>query len=79
MNYANGDSIPEIMYLDAVHSYVETTEFFYGSLWEDDIWQLNEQLIVQNVSESPQQEECEGTGAKFLDHLYLDLPTCHRR
>lgn len=66
-NHIDGDSMRNIMHSDAVQDNAETSEFFYGSLWENDIWQLNEQLIVQNVSESPQQEECEGTGAEFLD------------
>jgi len=37
-NHIYGDSTPDIMYPDAVHGYVDTTEVSYGSLWEDDIW-----------------------------------------
>lgn len=37
-NNIYGNSTPNTMYPDAVHCYVETPEFFHGSLWEDDIW-----------------------------------------
>ena len=68
MNYIDGDSIPDIMYFDAVHSDVESREVFYGSLWEDDIWQLNEQYPgIQKDFASPQQEEFGINGAEFHD------------
>jgi len=50
-NHIDGDSIPDIMYLDAVHSYVETRQVY---LWDDDIWQWNEHSIIQNDLASPQ-------------------------
>jgi hypothetical protein len=66
-NYLDRDSVPDIMYSDPVHGYVENTEVSYGSLWDDDIWLLNEQPIIQNDSESPQQEEFGSRGAEFHD------------
>jgi len=56
MSHIDGDSMANIMYSDALHSCVETTEFFYGSLWDDDIWLLNEHPIIQNDFKAPQQE-----------------------
>ncbi|GLJ07833.1 hypothetical protein SUGI_0075070 [Cryptomeria japonica] len=29
-------------YLDSLHGYADNTEVFYGSLWEDDIWHVND-------------------------------------
>jgi hypothetical protein len=55
MNHIDGDSIPNIMYLDAVHSCVETNQVLYWSMWEDDISQLNEYPVIQNEFASPQQ------------------------
>ena len=46
-----------IMYSDALDGYAEITEDFYESLWEHDIWQLNEHPVIQKDFESPQQEE----------------------
>lgn len=37
-NHFCGDLGPDIRYLVELHDYVENTEVFYGSLWEDDIW-----------------------------------------
>ena len=50
INYIEGDSIANTMdysdtgygYADTGYGYAETTEDFYGSLWDNDIWQLNE-------------------------------------
>lgn len=56
-NYIDGDSMADIMCLDAVHGNAEITEDFYGSLWDNDIWQLNEHSVIQNDFESPQKEE----------------------
>lgn len=57
LSHIDGDSMPNIMYSDhAVHGYGENTGFFYGSLWEDDIWLLNEHPVIQNDFEPPQQE-----------------------
>lgn len=56
-NYIDGDSMANIMYSDTVHGYAETTEDFYESLWEHDIWQLNEHPVIQKDLESPQQEK----------------------
>jgi len=52
-----GDSTSNITYSDTVHGYAETTEDFYGFLWEDDIWQLNEHPVMLNDFESSQQQE----------------------
>jgi hypothetical protein len=46
VNYTHGDSMANIMYSDAMHGNSETTEVFYGSLWEDDICLLNEHPII---------------------------------
>merc|ERR1711915_208690 len=67
MSYADGDSIPEIMYLDAVHSNDETSEVFSGSLWEDGIWQLNEHPVIQNDFALPQPEEFGINGIELHD------------
>jgi len=56
-NYIDGDSMANIMYSDAVDGYAETPEEFYGSLWDHDIWQVNEHPVVQNDFESLQKEE----------------------
>lgn len=56
MSHIDGDSVDNIMFSDALHGYVETSEVFYGSLWADDIWLLNEHPVVQNEFEQPQQE-----------------------
>jgi hypothetical protein len=66
-NYLDPDSVPDIIYSDPVHGYAETMEASYGSLWEDDIWQLNEQPIVQKESESPQQENFGNSEVDFHD------------
>jgi len=55
INYIYGDSMANIMYSDAVHSYSEPIEVFCVSLWEDDICLLNEHPIIQNDFESSQQ------------------------
>ena len=67
MSHMDGDSIPDIMYLDAAHNYAETGEVFYGPLWDDDIWQLNEDPVIQNDLASPQQEEFGINGSEFHD------------
>jgi len=54
-NYMDGVSMANIIYSN--HSYAENMEDFYGFLWEDDIWQLNEHPVIQNDFESSQQEE----------------------
>jgi hypothetical protein len=66
-NHVDGDSVPDIMYSDAVHGYVQTGGVFYGSLWEDDIWQFNEHPVIQNDFLWPQQEEFGINGAEFHD------------
>lgn len=56
-NYLDTESALDIIYSDlSTHGYPETVDDSYGSLWGDDIWQLNEQPIIQNDSESPQQD-----------------------
>lgn len=55
-NYTFGDSTYDIMYFDTVHSCVETTDDFFASLWDQDIWQWNEHPIIRNDFESSQQE-----------------------
>jgi len=67
-NYLDRDSVPDIIYSDPVHGYLENTEVSYGSLWDDDIWLWNEQTIIQNESESPQQEEFGSRGASFVTY-----------
>jgi hypothetical protein len=68
MNHMHGDSMAHIMYSDAVYGYAETTEVFYGSLWQDDIWHLNEHPVIRDDLESPQQEEFGITsGVQFYD------------
>jgi len=47
MNLIDGDSMANL-YFDAVYGYTETTAVFSGSLWEDDIWQLNGHLVFEN-------------------------------
>lgn len=67
-NYLAGDSVPNITYSGAVHSYIESREVSYiGPLWEDDIWQFNENPVIQNDFASPQQEEFGIAGAEFQD------------
>lgn len=56
-NYHDRDSLPDIVYSDIAHGYIESTEASYGSIWEDDIWRLNEHPVIQNDFASPQQEE----------------------
>ena len=63
INGIHGHSMFHNMYSDdAVYGYAETTELFYGSLWEDDIWHLNEHPVIQNDFSSPQHEEFGITG-----------------
>jgi hypothetical protein len=64
--YVDGDSMHDILYSDAVYGYAETNEVF-GSLWEDDIWQLNEHPVTQNDFASPQQKEIGINGDEFHD------------
>lgn len=56
-NYVNGDSMVNLMYSDAIQGYAESTEDFYWSLWDHDIWQPNEHPVIRNGFESSQQEE----------------------
>jgi len=70
LNHIDGDSMPHIMYSEVVYGYAQTTDVFHGSLWEDDIWHLDEQPFIQNDLESPEQEESGITsGVKFHDVL----------
>jgi len=66
-NYLDRDSVPDTMYSDTVHGFIESREASYGSLWGDDIWLLNEYPVIQNDFTSPQQEEFKITAAKFHD------------
>lgn len=80
MSHIDGDSVDNIMYSDAVHGYVETSEVFYGSLWEDDIWLLNEHPVVQNACEPPQQEVgLVVSGGAESDEVGNDIRPIHHR
>lgn len=73
-NYLDRESALDIIYSDlSTHGYSETVDASYGSLWEDDVWQLNEQPVIQNDSESRQQEEFQSSGADF----HNDWPANH--
>lgn len=73
MSHIDGDSMPNIMYSDALHAvYGESTEFFYGSLWEDDIWLLNEHPV-----EAPQQEVGLVVSGAELDEAENDIRPIH--
>jgi hypothetical protein len=64
INYIDGDSMSNTMfYSDAEYGNAETTEDFYGSLWDDDIWEMNEHPVIQNDFASPQQKEFGISGA----------------
>nr|ADE76708.1 unknown [Picea sitchensis] len=65
-NHFDGDSMAN-MYSDPVYGYAEAPAVFYGSLWEDDLWQLNEPVVIQNGFESPRQEEFGISGEEFHD------------
>jgi len=68
INYIDGDSMANTMYYsDAEYGYAETTEDFYGSLWDDDIWHMNEHPVIQNDFASPQLKEFGISGAEFHD------------
>jgi len=68
INYIDGDSMANTMYYsDVEYGYAETTEDFYGSLWDDDIWHMNEHPVIQNDFASPQLKEFGISGAKFHD------------
>jgi len=68
INYIDGDSMANTMYYsDVEYGYAETTEDFYGSLWDDDIWHMNEHPVIQNDFASPQLKEFGISGAEFLD------------
>lgn len=64
-NYHDRDSWPDIVYSDIAHGYIESTEASYGSMWEDDIWRLNEHPVIQDDFASPQQEEFGISGSMF--------------
>jgi len=78
MSHIDGDSMANIMYSDAVHGYVETSEVFYGSLWEDDIWLLNEHPVVQKDFELPQQEVGLVVSGSEFDEVGNDIRAIHR-
>jgi len=75
INYIDGDSMAAntIYYSDTVHGYPETTRDFYESLWEDDIWQWNENLVIQNYFLSSEQEKIGFNGIEF--HNVWTKPT----
>jgi len=55
------------MYSDTVYDYAETPIDSYGSMWEDDIWQLNETRVFQNDFERPWPEEFGNSRVEFHD------------
>lgn len=57
INDIYGYSMPQIMYSDALYGFPETAEVFHGSLWEDDIRNLNEHSVIRNGFSSKQHEE----------------------
>jgi hypothetical protein len=64
-NYLDRDSVPDIIYSDTVHGYIDSREASDWSLWGDDIWLLNEKPVIQNDFTLPQQEEFGISEAKF--------------
>jgi len=64
MNLLDGDLIAN-MYSDAGYGYPETPAVFYESLWEDEIWELNEHHVIQNDFELQHPEEFEISGTEF--------------
>ena len=78
MRDINEDSIPNIMYSNHVmQGYDENTNFFYGSLWEDDIWLLNEHAVIQNNFEPPQQEFGLVVNGSELDEYEDNIRSIH--
>jgi len=49
-----------------VDFYGDTTEGFYGHLWEDDIWNFNDHPVIQNDFAMPE-KEFGSIGAEFHD------------
>lgn len=66
-NYLDQDSVLDVMYSNTVQGYIDNTESYYGPLWTDDSWPLNEYPVIQKDFSSPRQEEFGISGAKFHD------------